>query len=858
MRIYLDCIPCFIRQSLDAARHATKDVNIHEKVVRGVLGLANNMDTRKPPPVIGQKIHRLIRELAGAEDPYHDVKQQFNNAALKLYPRMRRLITESENPLETAVRLAIAGNIIDFGVKSTLQVAELEKAISRCLSEKSADMQIGAFRKAIEDSENILYLADNAGEIVFDRLLIEQLPTEKITVAVKGSPVINDATMEDAVTAGLHKIVEVIDNGSDAPGTVLESCSQSFRDHFEEADLVIAKGQGNYETLSGLNKNMFFMLQAKCPVISRNIGCDIGEMILQKAKTFDGSKENTRPRKVVIVGGVAGGASAAARLRRLDEDTEIVLFERGKYISFANCGLPYYIGKVITNRDDLLVQTPEKFKARFNIDVRVNSEVTEIDRKNKRVMVKDLSSTETYSEKYDTLILSPGAEPARPPIEGIDSSRIFTLRSIPDADAINNFIAEQQPKRAVVVGGGYIGLEMAENLRNRGMLVAIVEMLDQVMPTLDKEMAASLHEHLHEQSVALWLGDGVAGFRQTNSTLIVALKSGMEISCDMAVLAIGVKPEVGLAKQAGLEIGITGGIKVDERLRTSDRDIFAVGDAIEVEHFVLKRAALIPLAGPANRQGRIAADNVAGRNVKYKGTQGTAVLKVFELTVAMTGATEKELKKTEIEHEKVYIHPANHVGYYPGAHQMHIKILFNKPEGRLLGAQIVGKEGVDKRIDVFATAIRCGLTVFDLQDLELAYAPPYGSGKDPINMAGFAAGNILDRTADIRHFEQLDGNDFLLDVRSPAEVARGRIKGALNIPVNQVRKKLDELPQDKAVNIYCAVGIRSYIASRILKQKGFDARSLPGGYSTYLARTSEKLLEGKTGRQLRDEFCTGF
>jgi len=367
-----------------------------------------------------------------------------------------------------------------------------------------------------------------------------------------------------------------------------------------------------------------------------------------------------------------------------------------------------------------------------------------------------------------------------------------------------------------------------------------------------------LHEHLHEQSVALWLSDGVAGFRQSNSKLIVALKSGMELSCDMAVLAIGVKPEVRLAKQAGLEIGSTGGIKVDEHLRTSDSDIFAVGDAIEVEHFVLKKPVLIPLAGPANRQGRIVADNIVGRGTKYKGTQGTAILKVFDLTVAMTGATEKELQKAEMDYEKVYIHPANHVGYYPGAQQMHIKILFSRPDGRILGVQIVGKDGVDKRIDVFATAVRCGLTVFDLQDLELAYAPPYGSGKDPVNMAGFTAGNILDGTADIKHFEQLDNNNFLLDVRSPAEVARGNIKGALNIPVNQIRKKLNELPRDKTIDIYCAVGIRSYIASRILRQKGFDAKSLSGGYSSYFARTSEKLLEGKTGQQLRDEFCTGF
>lgn len=561
--------------------------------------------------------------------------------------------------------------------------------------------------------------------------------------------------------------------------------------------------------------------------------------------------------KIVIVGGVAGGASAAARLRRLDEDAEIVLFERGRYVSFANCGLPYYIGQIIKERDDLLVQTPEKFKARFKIDVRLNNEVTAIDRKQKLVNVKDLSTGDSYTETYDRLILSPGAEPARPPIEGIDSQSIFTLRNIPDAEAINDFISEQKPKRAVVVGGGYIGLEMAENLRRRGLLVAVVEMLDQVMPTLDKEMAGLVHQHLHEQSVALWLGDGVAGFRRSDSKLIVSLKSGMELCCDMAVLAIGVKPETRLAVEAGLELGDTGGIKVNKNLQTSDPDIYAIGDAIEVEHFVLKKPALIPLAGPANKQGRIVADNICGRKSEYKGTQGTGILRVFELTVAMTGASEKELDRHDIACEKVYIHPANHVGYYPGAQQMHIKVLFGKPDGKLLGVQIVGRDGVDKRIDVFATAIRAGMTVWDLQELELAYAPPYGSGKDPVNMAGFVAGNILDGTAEVQHFEQLNGQ-LLLDVRSPGEVKRGAIPGAVNIPVDKLRHRVDELPRDETVPVYCAVGIRSYIASRILRQKGIDAKSVSGGYSTYLARTSEKLLEGRTARQLRDEFCTGL
>lgn len=563
-------------------------------------------------------------------------------------------------------------------------------------------------------------------------------------------------------------------------------------------------------------------------------------------------------KRVLIVGGVAGGASAAARLRRLDENAEIILFERGKYISFANCGLPYYIGEVIKKRDDLLVQTPEKFKTRFNIDVRISSEVIEIDRKHKEVRVKKLSADTTYVEKYDKLILSPGAEPAKLPIPGINSSRIFTLRNIPNADNINDFITEHNSKRAVVVGGGYIGIEMAENLRKRGMLVAVVEMFDQVMPTLDKEMANLLHEHLHDQNIALWLSDAVAGFRESDSKLFIDLKSGMELACDIAMLAIGVRPETSLAKKAGLEIGSTGGIKVNESLQTSDPDIYAIGDAIEVRNVVLKRPALVPLAGPANKQGRIVADNICGRNEKYKGTQGTAILKVFELTVAMTGATEKDLKKAGVAYEKVYLHPANHVGYYPSAQQMHIKALFGRPEGQLLGVQIVGKDGVDKRIDVFAVAISAGMTVFDLQELELAYAPPYGSGKDPVNMAGYAAANILDGTANIKHLEQLEADSVIVDVRSDAEFAKGNLPGAIHISVDQMRYRFNELPKDKAINLYCSVGIRSYIASRILRQKGLDAKSISGGYSTYLARTSEKLLEGKSAQQMRDDFCTGF
>jgi len=538
-------------------------------------------------------------------------------------------------------------------------------------------------------------------------------------------------------------------------------------------------------------------------------------------------------KRILIVGGVAGGASVAARLRRLDESAEIIMFEKGDYISFASCGLPYYIGGAIKNRDDLLLQTPESFKKRFNIDVRVKSEVVKINRREKTVDVIELSTGRKYAEKYDRLILSPGAEPVRPAIDGIDSSRVFTLRNIADMDRIDEFIKTTNAKKAVVAGAGYIGLEMAENLHDRGLSVQVVEMLDQVMPGLDKEMATFLHSHLKERGVGLQLGDGVWSLHQTTSSLRVKLKSGKELDCDFAMLTVGVRPEVKLAKEAGLEIGSRAGIKVNEHLQTSDPDIYAIGDAVEVRDFVLGNAALIPLAGPANKQGRMAADNICGRKRTYAGTQGTAILKVFDLTAAMTGASEKVLSKTNIEYEKLYLHQANHAGYYPGAKPMHIKLLFGKPEGKVLGAQIVGADGVDKRIDVFAVAIRAGMTVFDLQELELAYAPPYGSGKDPVNIAGFAAANILDGTVKIKHFTELRKDDFILDVRTPAEFGRGSIPNAKNIPVDDLRGRLDELPQDKTIHVYCGIGLRSYIACRILEQNGFDARNLPGGYITY-------------------------
>jgi rhodanese-related sulfurtransferase len=406
----------------------------------------------------------------------------------------------------------------------------------------------------------------------------------------------------------------------------------------------------------------------------------------------------------------------------------------------------------------------------------------------------------------------------------------------------------------VVVGAGYIGLEMAENLRTRGMLVAIVEMTDQVMPVLDREMANLLHQYLHENNIALWLSDAVSNFRQTNSKLLIGLKSGMELCCDFAVLAIGVKPEVKLAKEAALEIGSCFGIKVNEYLQTSDPDIYAIGDAIEVKDYILGSSTLIPLAGPANKQGRMAADNICGKNRTYKSLLSTSILKLFDYTVAMTGASEKALKKANIDYEILYIHPAHHVGYYPGAKQMHIKMLFSKPEGKILGVQIVGTDGVDRRIDIFAVAIRAGMTVFDLQELDLAYAPPYGSGKDAVNMAGFAASNILDGTVKVVHWNELD-DDFILDVRTKKEFDGNNVPGAINIPLNELRNCLELLPKDKIINVYCGVGIRSYIAVRILMQNGFKARNISGGFITYCSYENKELNDTPTARQLREEFC---
>lgn len=544
-------------------------------------------------------------------------------------------------------------------------------------------------------------------------------------------------------------------------------------------------------------------------------------------------------KKILIVGGVAGGASTAARLRRIDEGAQIILFEKGQYISFANCGLPYYIGGAIKERKNLLVQTAQAMKARFNIDVRELSEVVSIDRKGKSVEVKDLKNGGSYTESYDILVLSPGANPIKPPISGIDGPDIYTLRDIPDTDAIKEFADIRKPQSAVVVGGGFIGLEMAENLHQRDIKVDIVEAAEQVMAPLDYEMAAIIHNHIRSKGCGLQLGDGVAAFERDGDRTAVVTQSGKRLPADMVILSIGVKPNVQLAREAGLEIGVTGGIKVNERLQTLDPDIYAIGDAIEVTDFMSGNPVVIPLAGPANKQGRIAANNIAGREDSYKGTQGTAIAKIFDLTAASTGMNEKTLKKLGREYLTTITHSTSHATYYPGGSTMAVKLIYAK-NGTLLGAQIVGADGVDKRIDVLATAIRHRLSVHDLQELELAYAPPFSSAKDPVNMAGYAGSNVINGDVHVAYWTDAMHADldrvFLLDVREPKEYEQGHIPGAVNIPLNQLRDRLHEIPEDREIIVNCQVGLRSYIGVRILAQNGkSNVRNLSGGYRTYKA-----------------------
>lgn len=539
--------------------------------------------------------------------------------------------------------------------------------------------------------------------------------------------------------------------------------------------------------------------------------------------------------KIVIVGGVAGGASAAARARRLSESAEIVLIERGPEPSFANCGMPYYIGGEITSRSKLLVTPVERLRVRYRLDVRTQSVVEKIDRQKRVVLVRELPSGRTYEESFDRLILSPGAAPVRPPLPGIELPQIFTLRDLRDSDRIKAAV-DAGAKRALVIGAGFIGLEMAENLVRRGLTTNVVELANQILPPWDAEMTTDVATHLRERGVRLHLGASVKSFQQNNGTLVAELSNGQQLETDLVILSVGVRPENKLATECGLEVGERGGIRVNRHMQTSDPDIYAVGDAVEVPDFVLGSPTQIPLAGPANRQGRIAADHVFQRGSQYRGTQGTAILRVFDMTIAMTGPSEKSLFRSGRPFRKVYIHPANHAGYYPGAQGMSLKLLFDPESGVIFGAQAVGREGVDKRIDVLAVAVQAGLTVFDLEEMELAYAPQYGSAKDPINMLGFVASGLIrgdHPQIAVDEFPSRANSSSLIDVRLPDEFAAGHIPNAVNIPVDELRERLSEIARDRPVIAYCQVGMRGYTATRILMQSGFDVVNLSGGYRSY-------------------------
>ena len=542
--------------------------------------------------------------------------------------------------------------------------------------------------------------------------------------------------------------------------------------------------------------------------------------------------------KVVIIGGVAGGATAAARLRRLDEQAEIIILERSGYISYANCGLPYYIGGEITDREALTLQTTASFWARFRIEVRVHNEVTAIHPERKNVTVRRLDDGVVYEEAYDKLILSPGAKPVRPALPGINDSRIFTLRNVEDTFAIHAFIEQNAPRRAVVAGGGFIGLEMAENLTQQGIETTIVERMEQVMAPLDSDMACSVHAYLREKGVNLRLGETVAGFTSNEAGLRVRLESGDSVSADFVILALGVAPDTALARAAGLALGVRGSIAVNDRMQTSDQDIYAVGDAVESVHFVSGEKTLAALAGPANKQGRIAADQICGRESRYHGVQGSSVLKLFDMTVAATGLNEAAARAAGIAFDKTVTFSASHATYYPGATNMTVKTLFSPETGRLLGAQIVGFEGVDKRIDVLAAAVRMGMTGEALTELELSYAPPYSSAKDPVNMAGYVIENVRSGLVRQYHWHDVealprDGSVILLDTRTPAEYGRGHIEGAVNLPLDELRERLPELERGKPIYVNCHSGLRSYLACRILMQNGFECYNLSGGYRFY-------------------------
>ncbi len=551
--------------------------------------------------------------------------------------------------------------------------------------------------------------------------------------------------------------------------------------------------------------------------------------------------------KIVIVGGVAGGATAAARLRRLDEQAEIVVFERSGFISYANCGLPYYIGDVITDSDQLTLQTPESFHSRFRVSMKVHHEVTALHPEKHMVSVKNLETGEEFQETYDKLILSPGAKPTKPRLPGTDMEKLFTLRTVEDTLRIKDYIQKNHPKSAILAGGGFIGLELAENLRELGMEVTIVQRPKQLMNPFDSDMAAFIHNEMRKHGVKLALGHTVEGFQETQDGVQVLLKEEEPLLADMVVLAIGVTPDTKLAKEAGLELGIKGSILVNEHMQTSVPDIYAVGDAVQVKHYVTGQDALISLAGPANKQGRIAADHICGKDSAYKGSQGSSVIKVFDMTAAVTGVNETNARKAGLNVDKVILSPMSHAGYYPGGKVMTMKVVFEKETYRILGAQIVGYEGVDKRIDVLATAIHAGMKAQDLAKLDLAYAPPYSSAKDPVNLAGFMIENISDGTLKQFHIEDIknlphDGSITLLDTRTPGEYQRGHVDGFVNIPVDNLRERLDEIPKEKPVYVMCQSGLRSYIATRILEGNGYTAYNFSGGFRFYDAVINDRCL----------------